>query len=250
MCACLQSLYIINSFELSAQPKQIARYLRPLSPFSAPQPLPPSHSPSRQTNHRTPALKPRLPTQPKTTLASSPSHPPPHGPPASRVWPERVTPRKSSWHPLPGAQDRGADLSPAGSASTPVRMGTRQTVTRPGKHRCRGKERGGSSLRGWAGGLTEHLNVPFGYGIEAAAGEQDNVRLGGLGHGAGGSLALAQGSPLFLCLDVSAEGERKARLRWWMLWTPRSRSRRKPRHSPPPFNACSSGKIRGCFCIC
>lgn len=52
-------------------------------------------------------------------------------------------------------------------------------------------------------GSFEHLNVPFGYGIEAAAGEQDNVRLGGLGHGAGGSLALAQGSPLFLCLDVS-----------------------------------------------
>lgn len=171
-------------------------------------------------------------------------------PPASRVWPERVTPRKSSWHPLPGARDRGADLPPSGSASTALRMGSRQTVTRPGKHRCRGKERGGSSLRGWAGGLTEHLNVPFGDGIEAAAGEQDNVRLGGLGHGAGGSLALAQGSPLFLSLDVSAEGERKARLRRWMLWTPRSRSRRKPRHSPPPFNACSSGKMRGCFCIC
>lgn len=128
-------------------------------------------------------------------------------------------------------------------------MGTRLTVRRPGKHRCRGKERGGSSLRGWAGGLTEHLNVPFGDGIEAAAGEQDNVGLGGLGHGAGGSLALVQGSPLFLCLDTSAEGERKARLRRWMLGTPRSRSRRKPRHSPPPLNACSAGKIRGCFCI-
>lgn len=73
--------------------------------------------------------------------------------------------------------------------------------------------------------------------------------LGGLGHGVGGSLALVQGSPLFLCLDVSAEGERKARLRWWMLWTPRSRSRRKPRHSPPPLNACSSGKIRDRFCV-
>lgn len=54
---------------------------------------------------------------------------------------------------------------------------------------------------------------------------------------------------LFLCLDMSADGERKARLPRWMLWTPRSRSRRKPRHSPPPFNACNSGEIRSCFCI-
>lgn len=159
-----------------------------------------------------------------------------------------MTPRKRSLRPFPGARNRGDDLPPGRSAGASLQRGTRLTVQAPWKIQVPGKERGGSSLRGWAGGLTEHLNVPFGDGIEAAAGKQDYVGLGGLGHRAGGTLALVQGSPLFLCLDMSAEGERKARLRRWMLWTPRSRSRRKPRHSPPPLNACGSGKIRGCFC--
>lgn len=55
--------------------------------------------------------------------------------------------------------------------------------------------------------------MPFGDGIEAAAGQQDNVGLGGLGHGAGGFLELVQGSLLFLCLDVCRgrkEGEAPA----------------------------------------
>lgn len=71
--------------------------------------------------------------------------------------------------------------------------------------------------------------------------------LGGLRHGAGGCLALVPGSLLVLCPDVCRgrkEGEAPAR----MLWTPRSRSRRKPRHSPPPLNACSAGRIRSRFC--
>lgn len=57
--------------------------------------------------------------------------------------------------------------------------------------------------------------MPFGDGIKAAAGQQDNVGLGGLGHGAGGLLALVAGSLLFLCLDVCRgrkEGEAPAAL--------------------------------------
>lgn len=82
--------------------------------------------------------------------------------------------------------------------------------SRPGKHGCQGTERGGSSLRGCAGGLTKHLNVPFGDGIEAAAGKQDNMGLGGLGHGAGGSLALIQGSPPF-CVSICLQKEKGRR---------------------------------------
>jgi hypothetical protein len=64
----------------------------------------------------------------------------------------------------------------------------------------RGKRRQ-QSRGGGGGGLTEHLNVPFGDGIEAAAGQQDNVGLCGLSHGADGSLSVVQGLPLFLCLQ-------------------------------------------------
>lgn len=73
-----------------------------------------------------------------------------------------------------------------------------------------GERTGGSSLRGWAGGLTEHLNVPFGDGIEAAAGKQDNVGLGGLRHCPGGRLTLVQGSPLFMLLVCLREKGRRA----------------------------------------
>lgn len=52
--------------------------------------------------------------------------------------------------------------------------------------------------------------MPFGDRIEAAAGKQDNVGLGGLGHCAGGSLALVQGSPLFLFLVCLREKGRRA----------------------------------------
>lgn len=166
------------------------------------------------------------------------------------VWPEQVTPLKRSLRPFPGPGKReGLTSYQRDQLAYPSEGPHASPLSRPGKHRCQGKERGGSSRRGWAGGLTEHLNVPFGDGVEAAAGKQDNVGFGGLGHGVGGSPALVQESPLFLCLDMSAEGEKKARLRRWMLWTPRSRSRRKPRHSPPLFNACSSGNIWGCLCM-
>lgn len=67
---------------------------------------------------------------------------------------------------------------------------------------------------GWGGGLTEHLDVALGDGVEAAAGQQDNVGLGGFGHGvfAGlGSLAPSLLVASFLVcvslsLNVSAEG--------------------------------------------
>lgn len=232
-------------------PKQTARYLPPRLSFSATRPpTPPRSSPAKCPNYGT--------TAPQVWNLDLPPGPNPQSPPAPPL-PHPGAPSEpglagagDAWEaqpaPLPGAGHSGADLPPEASAGASLQRGTRLTVQAPWKTQVPGKERR-KQLRGRAGGLTEHLNVPFGDGVEAAAGKQDNVGLGGLSHRAGGSLALVQGSPLFLCLAMSAEGERKARLRRWMLWTPRSRSRRKPRHSPPPLNACSSGKSRGCFCI-
>lgn len=74
----------------------------------------------------------------------------------------------------------------------------------PGK----GEER--KQLRGWAGGLTEHLNVPFGDGIEAAAGEQDNVGLGGFGHGAASPSRWSRGC-LSFCVSICLQREKGRR---------------------------------------
>ena len=249
MCVCASDAYSsFNSFELCAQPKQTARYLRPSPPSSAPSlgphpdPLQPS---SQSTEHPHPSSANLDPVQTNTHLPPLPS-PTTWSPQAGSGQSEtRLESAVCVPSREPGIEERTSDQR--GQPAHPSEGPLASQFRRPGKPRCRGKERGGSSLRGWAGGLTEHLNVSFGDGIEAAAGKQNNVGLGGLGHGAGGCLALVLVSLLFLCPDVCRgrkEGEAPAR----MLWTPRSRSRRKPRHSPPPLNACISGEIRSCFC--
>uniref|UniRef100_A0A8I5R278 Uncharacterized protein n=1 Tax=Papio anubis TaxID=9555 RepID=A0A8I5R278_PAPAN len=76
--------------------------------------------------------------------------------------------------PSPESKIKGPTSTSWISRRTPPNGAHAFPFDRPGKHRCLGKERSGSGFQRWAGGLTKHLNVPFGDGIEAAAGEQDN----------------------------------------------------------------------------
>lgn len=107
----------------------------------------------------------------------------------------------------------GTDLALARSAGAPLQRGARLSAQSPWKTTVEARVEQRKQPPGWAGGLTEHLNVPFGDGIEAAAGQQDNVGLCGLGHDGSRSLALVQGLPLFVSRYVCRrrkEGEAPA----------------------------------------